>query len=104
MGIERPIDVKFGPDGAMYIVDYGIANVNSARTAEGQVPYEFPPETGAVWRVTPVDGTGDTVAVNEALVAPAAGSNDGDGTPEPEATPPVATIPEAPRRWVAFGR
>ena len=104
MGIERPIDVKFGPDGAMYIVDYGIANVNSARTAEGQVPYEFPPETGAVWRVTPVDGTGDTVAMDEALVAPAAGSNDGDGTPEPEATPPVATIPEAPRRWVAFGR
>lgn len=104
MGIERPIDVKFGPDGAMYIVDYGIANVNSARTAEGQVPYEFPPETGAVWRVTPVDGTpGETVAVDEALVAPAAGSTDGDGTPEPEATPPVATIPEA-RRWAAFGR
>jgi len=51
-GIERPIDVKFGPDGAMYVVDYGIANVNPARTAEGQVPYEFPPETGAVWRVT----------------------------------------------------
>ena len=52
MGMERPIDVKFGPDGAMYIVDYGIANINSARGAEGQVPYEFPPETGAVWRVT----------------------------------------------------
>jgi len=52
MGIERPIDVKIGPDGAMYIVDYGIANINSARGAEGQVPYEFPPETGAVWRVT----------------------------------------------------
>ncbi len=50
-GMERPIDVKFGPDGAMYIVDYGIANINSARGAEGQVPYEFPPETGAVWRV-----------------------------------------------------
>ncbi|MDQ3413066.1 MAG: hypothetical protein M3509_13220, partial [Chloroflexota bacterium] len=32
-------------------VDYGIANVNPARAAEGQVPYEFPPETGAVWRV-----------------------------------------------------
>ncbi len=51
-GMERPIDVKFGPDGAMYIVDYGIANINPARAAEGQVPYEFPPETGVVWKVT----------------------------------------------------
>ena len=52
MGMERPFDVKFGPDGAMYIVDYGIANINPARAAEGQVPYEFPPETGVVWKVT----------------------------------------------------
>ncbi|MEJ7763562.1 MAG: hypothetical protein WKF80_12285, partial [Thermomicrobiales bacterium] len=52
-GIERPFDVKFGPDGAMYVVDYGVARVNQARTEEGQVPYEFPPETGAVWRITP---------------------------------------------------
>ncbi|MDQ3549841.1 MAG: sugar dehydrogenase [Chloroflexota bacterium] len=52
MGLERPFDVKFGPDGAMYIVDYGIANINPARAAEGQVPYEFPPETGAIWKVT----------------------------------------------------
>ncbi len=92
-GIERPIDVKFGPDGAMYIVDYGIANVNSARAAEGQVPYEFPPETGAVWRVTAVDGTtGETVAVDEALVAPAVGATDEDGTPEAESTPSTATL------------
>ncbi|MDQ3687288.1 MAG: sugar dehydrogenase, partial [Acidobacteriota bacterium] len=47
-GVERPYDVKFGPDGAMYIVDYGIARVNPAR--EGQ--YEFPPFTGAIWKVT----------------------------------------------------
>lgn len=59
-GMERPIDVKFGPDGAMYIVDYGIANVNPARAAEGQVPYEFPPETGAVWRIAPTDGETST--------------------------------------------
>ncbi|MDP9069846.1 MAG: sugar dehydrogenase, partial [Actinomycetota bacterium] len=51
-GIERPFDVKFGPDGAMYIVDYGVARVNQVRTEQGQVPYEFPPETGAVWKVT----------------------------------------------------
>ncbi len=60
-GIERPFDVKFGPDGAMYVVDYGVARVNQARTAEGQVPYEFPPETGAIWRITPPDGAATTV-------------------------------------------
>jgi uncharacterized protein (TIGR03437 family) len=36
----------------MYIVDYGIARVNPARAAQGQVPYEFPPRTGSIWRVT----------------------------------------------------
>ncbi|MCA1584999.1 MAG: sugar dehydrogenase [Acidobacteria bacterium] len=53
-GIERPYGVRFGPDGAMYIVDYGIARVNPARAAQGQVPYEFPPFTGAIWRVSRV--------------------------------------------------
>jgi len=51
-GIERPLDVKFGPDGAMYIVDFGVARVNFARIKQGQVPYEFPPRTGAIWRVS----------------------------------------------------
>ena len=66
-GIERPFDVKFGPDGAMYVVDYGVARVNPARAEQGQVPYEFPAETGAVWRITPPDG--------------GAGPSDDDGTP-----------------------
>ena len=52
-GIERPLTVRFGPDGAMYIVDYGVARVNFGRLKLGQVPYEFPPHTGSVWRVTP---------------------------------------------------
>jgi glucose/arabinose dehydrogenase len=47
-GIERPFDVKFGPDGAMYIVDYGVARINLARIAEGRLPYEFLPGTGTV--------------------------------------------------------
>ncbi len=51
--LERPFDVKFGPDGAMYIVDYGVARVNLARIRDGQAPHEFPPRTGAIWRVTP---------------------------------------------------
>ncbi len=50
-GLERPFDVKFGPDGAMYIADYGIARVNLARLRRGQVPYEFPRRSGAIWRV-----------------------------------------------------
>jgi glucose/arabinose dehydrogenase len=52
MGIERPFDVKFGPDDAMYIIDYGIAFVNPANIAEGRLPYEFPPQTSVIWRVT----------------------------------------------------
>ena len=51
-GIERPYSVRFGPDGALYIVDYGIARVNPARAVQNQVPYEFPPFTGAVWKVS----------------------------------------------------
>ena len=54
-GIERPFDVKFGPDGAMYIVDYGVATIVLRRIAEGNLPYEFPPETGAIWKVTRTD-------------------------------------------------
>jgi glucose/arabinose dehydrogenase len=56
LGIERPFDVKFGPDGAMYIADYGVANVNMARIKEGKLPYEFPPQTGAIWKVTRMAG------------------------------------------------
>jgi len=66
MGMERPFDVKFGPDGAMYIADYGIALINPARAAEGKPPYEFPPNTGVVWKVT---RTGD--APTRAAMPPA---------------------------------
>ncbi len=53
MGLERPFGVRFGPDGALYIVDFGIARVNQAAAAEGRPPYDFPRETGAVWRISP---------------------------------------------------
>jgi len=75
-GIERPFDVKFGPDGAMYIVDYGVANVNLARIRENQVPYEFLPETGAIWKVT-FDDLPDSSTLDAA-------TRDGD--------PPVAPV------------
>ncbi|HHY76333.1 MAG TPA: hypothetical protein GX500_06150 [Firmicutes bacterium] len=43
-GLNHPIDVKFGPDGSMYIVDFGVFEVN------GQVPNAVP-GTGVIWRV-----------------------------------------------------
>lgn len=49
MGLERPFYVKFGPDGAMYVVDYGVARINPTSMS---TPYEFPPNTGAIWKVT----------------------------------------------------
>ena len=89
-GIERPFDVKFGPDGAMYIVDYGVARINLARIAEGHLPYEFLPGTGTVWKVTPPDGgtPGATESAVEEILKP-------EGTPTesveeiltPEGTP-----------------
>jgi glucose/arabinose dehydrogenase len=47
--LERPYDVKFGPDGAMYIVDFGQVLVNQAKAPP---PYEFPKHTGMIWKVT----------------------------------------------------
>lgn len=51
-GLERPYDVKFGPDGAMYIVDFGSHRVNLQRIAEGHFPVQFDQGRGIIWRVT----------------------------------------------------
>ena len=40
-GFERPIDAVFGPDGSLYIVDFGVF------TAEGPVG-----KTGVIWKIT----------------------------------------------------
>lgn len=43
-GFERPVDAEFGPDGAMYILDYGMADpVNPA--------FPYIPNTGVIWRI-----------------------------------------------------
>jgi glucose/arabinose dehydrogenase len=47
-GIERPFDVKFGPDGAMYIVDYGVVDINMDKAP----PYVYRANTGAIWKVS----------------------------------------------------
>ena len=46
-GLDRPFDVKFGPDGAMYIVDYGVATVDMSK----KPPYAYKENTGAIWKV-----------------------------------------------------
>lgn len=43
-GFERPIDVVFGPDKAMYILDFAV-------TPEDE-PDEFHPGSGVIWRIT----------------------------------------------------
>ncbi len=52
-GIERPFDVQFGPDGAMYIVDYGRVNIDYTQAP----PYAYDENSGVIWRVTPTGGT-----------------------------------------------
>ncbi len=48
-GLEHPSDVTFGPDGAMYVTDWGVAHI----TVDG---LKLEPNTGIVWRVTAGDG------------------------------------------------
>ncbi|MBH1940947.1 hypothetical protein I5677_08595 [Mobilitalea sibirica] len=43
-GLNRPSDVVFGPDGAMYVVDMGLNTV--------ETPNVFLPNTGVIWRIT----------------------------------------------------
>jgi glucose/arabinose dehydrogenase len=48
MGLERPFDVQFGPDDAMYIVDYGQVEIDMSQTP----PYVYNEKSGIIWRVT----------------------------------------------------
>lgn len=45
-GFEHPSDVVFGPDGAMYVTDWGVAHI----TVDG---LKLEPNTGVVWRIAP---------------------------------------------------
>lgn len=42
-GFERPIDVVFGPDNAMYVLDFAV-------TPEGE-PNDYYPRSGVIWRI-----------------------------------------------------
>jgi glucose/arabinose dehydrogenase len=48
-GFERPVEAKFGPDGALYIVDFGI-------TEWGDGMWQAIEGTGIVWKVTRTSG------------------------------------------------
>jgi glucose/arabinose dehydrogenase len=53
-GLERPFNVRFGPDGALYIVDYGVVRIDmSLKKEQNEPPYREVPGTGAIWRVVP---------------------------------------------------
>lgn len=49
-GFGRPIDIKFGPDHAMYILDQGLSNRRNLNRVV--------PNTGVIWRVTRVANSG----------------------------------------------
>jgi len=48
IGLERPIDIKFGPDGAMYLLDFGAATTKMS----GQV--KATKKSGALYKLVPL--------------------------------------------------
>jgi glucose/arabinose dehydrogenase len=57
-GINRPITVRFGPDGALYLVDYGAVRDNGGGSDESKFvnPADASlvqiPGTGVIWKIT----------------------------------------------------
>jgi glucose/arabinose dehydrogenase len=50
-GLERPFDIQFGPDGAMYIVDFGVVNIDMTKMP----PYAYKRGTGVIWKISKTD-------------------------------------------------
>lgn len=81
-GLERPVDVRVGPDGNIYVLDFGVFNA----TAEAGKVF---PKTGKVFRIEPLTGgapaDGTPVGNPPGLVAPPA---DGASVGNPPGAPP----------------
>jgi hypothetical protein len=59
-GLEHPSDVVFGPDGAMYVTDWGVAHI----TVDG---LKLEPNSGVVWRISP-EGNGSDLPGGISLI------------------------------------
>jgi hypothetical protein len=61
-GINRPTTLRFGPDGAAYLVDYGAvrdpggSDPDSAFRNPANAPLVQIPGTGVIWKITRVSG------------------------------------------------
>lgn len=61
-GINRPLQVLFGPDHALYLVDFGAvrdfgqSDKDSRFRVQGDGPLVQIPETGVIWKITRVGG------------------------------------------------
>jgi glucose/arabinose dehydrogenase len=51
-GLDHPFEVDFGPDGALYVVDYGVVEIDMSLMQEGKPPYNEIPGTGIIWKIT----------------------------------------------------
>lgn len=52
LGLERPIEVAFTPDGAMLVLDFGIVDI----ALDQSPPYAYRENTGMLWRITRTSG------------------------------------------------
>ena len=56
-GFNRPTNIRFGPDGCAYVVDYGAVRDNSADThfvGAANGPLVQIPGTGVIWKICPM--------------------------------------------------
>src|SRR3989442_1078154 len=64
-GINRPVTARFGPDGVLYLVDYGAVrdfgqgDPDSRFTNPADAPLVVIPHTGVIWRISTTRGIDD---------------------------------------------